>query len=452
MSFNQLISSIVLAGVDYEVGIENRYRRKSINILFLLTIIGTIPYYYLHSYYSLWQPFSVLIFFHVSLIVGLILNYRGKFNYSNIIVIINTNVTIIFMTYYYGFDSGFHLYMYTSPIYIFWIYKLDQVKNIVIDVLIYAFFLCIILFFYSQNIEAVHYTQIHGIDLYALNFVLTYTPLFLLFYNFSEYYHLIAYRLELRQEELMEEVEKRIDSEKYTNTLFEELKESYRNLEQFNFIVSHNLKSPIANIRGFLSLYETSSPQNDNDIIVESVDASVQNLNSILTDLNEILAVNKQNKTYHPVLFKEVMDEVKTLLSSEIKEYGVQIDEAYEPTLKIITVRTLLHSILYNLIQNAIKYRSQERDLQIKISVVTNKLTTLIEVEDNGSGIDLERHRDRLFKLYSRLDLKQPGKGIGLYLVKLNVQNIGGKIELQSELHKGTKFLITLKQNEYYGD
>jgi signal transduction histidine kinase len=107
--------------------------------------------------------------------------------------------------------------------------------------------------------------------------------------------------------------------------------------------------------------------------------------------------------------------------------------------------KAYLFSILYNLISNAIKYRSPDRPLQISLKCFwTPKRGTCISCSDNGRGMDLKTAGKNLFKLYKRFHPGIPGRGIGLYLVKTHIETLGGEIEVDSAPEKGTRFLIYL--------
>jgi hypothetical protein len=108
----------------------------------------------------------------------------------------------------------------------------------------------------------------------------------------------------------------------------------------------------------------------------------------------------------------------------------------------------MVHSILYNLLNNAIKYRSPERKPVITITSQQSEHYFILEIADNGLGIDLKQNGDNLFKLYKRFHFHTEGKGLGLYLVKLQVEALGGYIKVDSEINRFTRFTIYLRKPE----
>ena len=105
-----------------------------------------------------------------------------------------------------------------------------------------------------------------------------------------------------------------------------------------------------------------------------------------------------------------------------------------------------VESILYNLISNAIKYRDPERSPHIAIKTTHENEFVCLAVMDNGLGIDLKKYKQNIFSLYKRFHLHVEGKGLGLYLVKTQIEALGGRVEVRSEPNEGTTFQIYFKR------
>ena len=104
-----------------------------------------------------------------------------------------------------------------------------------------------------------------------------------------------------------------------------------------------------------------------------------------------------------------------------------------------------MESILSNLLSNAIKYKSNNKPLEITVKADQVKDKTILTFSDNGIGIDLERNKDKVFGLYQRFHDYPDSKGLGLYLVKSQVEAMDGTISIKSDVNKGTTFTITFK-------
>jgi len=446
LSLKNILYKLLNAGVEGESGLENQYRRKSINSFSLIIILITTPYYVVFITGQLWYPLMVLIGMNCLFALVLYINYLGYYVLGNYVLILSSDTCIFLMSYFFGFDSGFHLYLYSAPLFIFWIYELDQMKDIAIAVAIDFAFYALIYVFKNQHIQVFPIQEFWGMEYYTINVILNFVIMFLLFYNYTEYYKILTDSLLEKQERLSEEVTKRMDSEAVTQKLFADVSESYKNLEQFSFIVSHNLRSPLSNVKGFLSLYEQEEIPSENDAVVQSVKDSTEHLDMILTDLNAILDPKKQAlETKSDVYLLDMVEEVKISLSEEISTNHIVFRQDFDPKLKLTTIKTVLNSILFNLFQNSIKYKNELGVSEIAVSALQEGSSTEIRIQDNGIGIDLERYKDRIFKLYNRFNTTQEGKGIGLYLVKSNVEMLGGHIAVESKVNVGSTFIINFK-------
>jgi signal transduction histidine kinase len=179
---------------------------------------------------------------------------------------------------------------------------------------------------------------------------------------------------------------------------------------------------------------------------------STEELDEILKDISVIIDIrNEIYRIREKVYFADEVREALSLLDANIKpEYVFTTDFSAAPY--ILGVRPMVQSIIYNLLSNAIKYQSPNRPLNVRISSFTIPGTkTILEVTDNGLGIDLPNQRENVFKLYKRFHSHVNGKGLGLYLVKTQVDALGGEIELESQLDHGTTFRIKFKQFDEVG-
>lgn len=219
-------------------------------------------------------------------------------------------------------------------------------------------------------------------------------------------------------------------------------------LRQFSFTVSHNLRGPVASLLGLIDLIDTSQMLGTNAEIMGHINKAVQALDEIIKDLNKIIDIRhdifriRQRVDVH----KEI-EEIRHLFRKKLEDHSIEIHEDLRNEV-IYSVKPMVHSILYNLLSNSIKYRAPDRTLNVVISSWETPEDYVLQVMDNGLGIDLERHRENLFKLYKRFHLHTEGKGLGLYLVKLQCESLGGHIDVESKLNQFSTFRISLKKPE----
>lgn len=227
-----------------------------------------------------------------------------------------------------------------------------------------------------------------------------------------------------------------------------ELLDYNQQLQQFAFIAAHNLRAPVARILGLgqiLGMMD-STPEKKDEIYPKLIQTA-RELDGVVTDLNTILDSRKNSELHvTDIDLATEVDKISRTLEREIASTHAVIHTNFREVCTIRTVKPYLESILYNLISNAIKYRDPSRSpiIDVKTEQLANEVR--LTVADNGLGIDLTTHRDKLFTLYSRFHIHLEGKGLGLYLVKTQITALGGRIELESTVGVGSTFKVYFKR------
>ncbi|WP_333820678.1 two-component regulator propeller domain-containing protein [Ohtaekwangia sp.] len=226
-----------------------------------------------------------------------------------------------------------------------------------------------------------------------------------------------------------------------------DLEEYNQQLEQFAYISAHNLRAPVARILGLGYVLEiTRNNPDEREQILDKIVYTTRELDRVVKDLNTVLEVRKNTTAVIvPVNLKEELQMIRISLEKEIQESNAVILEDFSGVEVIYTIKPYMHSILINLISNAIKYRHPRRNPVIEIRSETVGEYIYMTVRDNGLGMDLSLYKDKLFTLYSRFHLHVEGKGMGLYLVRTQVNALGGKIEADSQLNEGTTFRLWIQ-------
>ncbi|MEO8884846.1 MAG: PAS domain-containing sensor histidine kinase [Mucilaginibacter sp.] len=219
-----------------------------------------------------------------------------------------------------------------------------------------------------------------------------------------------------------------------------------KDLEQFTYIVSHNLRAPVANIRGLSNLLNGYEPgEMDAAETLQALSYSVNNLDKVIIDLNSILQISKQvNDTIEPILLTELVDEVQLGISEMVRKNKVVITCNFEAIDRIYSLKGYIYSIFQNMVINSIKYRRTDIRPEINISSQVEGDKVHIFFKDNGKGIDLDKNASHLFGLYKRFDTSVEGKGMGLFMVKLQAESLGGNVTVKSKLNEGTEFRVEL--------
>lgn len=224
-----------------------------------------------------------------------------------------------------------------------------------------------------------------------------------------------------------------------------------KDLDNFIYTASHDLKAPISNIEGLVEVLKTSlwkQSEDETELILNMIRRSVNRFKVTIQDLTNITKVQKGMDTDVEKLDTlAVIEDVKISIYDLIKKTEANITVDVEDCRFIKFSRKNFNSIIYNLISNGIKYRNPEKAPQILVK--SDKLDDFIvlTVSDNGLGIS-EKNIEKVFTMFKRFHDHVEGTGIGLYIVKRIIENAGGKIELESEVNQGTTFKIFLPLNK----
>jgi len=217
-------------------------------------------------------------------------------------------------------------------------------------------------------------------------------------------------------------------------------------LDQFTYIISHNLRAPVANIIGLADMLKDHDlDSNMMQEVLDRVTLSVKNIDTVIQDLNHILQARELvSEKKELVYFNELLDAFKMSVHNIVIAEKVQFKPTFEEVDSMFTIRSYLYSIFYNLLSNSIKYCRV--GVPPEIIITSFKLKNKIELrfKDNGKGIDLKKNADHIFGLYKRFDTTVEGKGMGLFMVKTQVEALGGTIKIKSKLGEGSEFIIQL--------
>ena len=237
-----------------------------------------------------------------------------------------------------------------------------------------------------------------------------------------------------------------IDKYRANETSFDLLKQQHKQLNTFTHVLTHNLRNHANNISLLTSLIETDVLDEDNADLVNKIAHVSGNLNSTIDHLSEIIRVNENLVESELVSFEDSMNDVSSLLHAELEknQVDVQIDFTV-PT--VVFPKLYLDSVLSNLITNSIKYKKDSESPVIFISTYHDdeEGCVILEYQDNGIGIDLTKHGDKIFGLYKTFTDRPGAHGVGLFLVKTQIESQGGYIFVESKPNVGTIFRVFFK-------
>jgi signal transduction histidine kinase len=220
-------------------------------------------------------------------------------------------------------------------------------------------------------------------------------------------------------------------------------------LENFTQIVSHNLKSHSDNYQLALNQLNIEKEHEKIQQLLIALEENTFRFQDSLEHLNEIVKIqNNTNLTLHPIRLKEGIQKVINHdINDELKQ-EVNLNFNFDEEATIMYVPAYFDSVIFNLISNALKYKHPQRKAEINIDFSENNDFWILEISDNGQGIDLEKYGAKLFGMYKTFHNHKEAKGLGLFLTKNQIESLGGKIEVNSQTEVGTTFTVFFKKAE----
>jgi signal transduction histidine kinase len=224
-----------------------------------------------------------------------------------------------------------------------------------------------------------------------------------------------------------------------------QLNDQNKRLQNFAYIVSHNLRSHTGNLRFMVNLFEESDSEDERTEVFAHIKSISASLTTTIEHLNEIVKIHTEIDQEKQVLeFEEVFKTVMGALQNNIESTNAKIEYDFNRCPAISYIPAYLESILQNLLTNSLKYRHPDRRPEIFVRTVKDHSHVYMTFEDNGIGIDMDRYGDKVFGMYKTFHQNSDAKGIGLFITRNQVESLGGSIKVDSTVNVGTKFTIRL--------
>ena len=238
----------------------------------------------------------------------------------------------------------------------------------------------------------------------------------------------------------------RIKAEKKLKNLLQLTTNQNSSLLNFAHIVSHNLRSNAANLTMICKfLSEDGLKEEEQKEMTGMLTRASDGLNETITHLNEVVQVKLEtDKKLKEVHVRNTVNKILEDVNALILENKIKVNTNISDTYKVKGVPAYMESIFLNLTTNAIKYRDPEKEPTLTIQSYIEDQFIVLSVEDNGKGIDLERHGNKIFGMYKTFHGNKDARGIGLFITKNQIESMGGAIEVESEVGVGTKFKVKL--------
>lgn len=224
----------------------------------------------------------------------------------------------------------------------------------------------------------------------------------------------------------------------------EDLEERNQQMDMFLYKATHDLKGPLASVKGILTLALQYCEQDTVRKYVDMAVSCTDRLDNAVIDLLKVARMNNESLSVEEVSLKHVVSDIIESLDHLEERKGVHIETEINYDRPFFTDRVSLNSILQNLILNSLKYKREEASPSwVRVMITEKKQGILIEVTDNGEGIR-DDVKEKVFQMFYRGNKKSKGTGLGLYIVKHSVEKMKGKVSLESEAGTGTSFRLYL--------
>lgn len=243
------------------------------------------------------------------------------------------------------------------------------------------------------------------------------------------------------------DISTRIEAQKRLKSLVDVTRGQNSSLLNFAHIVSHNLRSHASNLTMLTSFLDKEEDPQERKNIVQMLTNASNSLDETVEHLNEVVQVKtgalEQLKSVSLVsAVNSVEKNINALIKKNKAKCKIEIPKSHF----VNVVPAYLDSILLNLFTNALKYRAVDRNPQLKIKSVEKGKHILLTFADNGQGIDMDRHRHKIFGMYKTFHKHAEAKGIGLFITKNQIESMNGTISVESEVDKGTIFTLQFEK------
>ncbi len=248
---------------------------------------------------------------------------------------------------------------------------------------------------------------------------------------------------------IIRDVTDKVEEQKELERLLVLTSRQNEQLQNFTYMMSHNIRSHSSNLSSIAAALIDKQNDDKRKELHDMLMDSTEKLDETIRNLNEIISINSSTrKQFEKCDLKILVSEIVQSFDHKLNEEGIHIEVNIPEAHQVYAISSYLKSIIQNLIENAIRFRSQDkRKKLIKISSRSDSRNDIISISDNGIGIDLDRYGKKLFRMYQTFHYNKLSRGYGLYVTKNQMESMNGSIEVESTVSEGTTFTLYFKKN-----
>ena len=244
------------------------------------------------------------------------------------------------------------------------------------------------------------------------------------------------------------DITSRIESQKKLEALVEVTKSQNESLTNFAHIVSHNLRSHSTNMTMLSKFLNEEKDEDERENLNRMITSATESLSETIDHLNDVVLVQTGAlEKLQSISILNTINQITKGINGLLEEQSATIKIDVSKSHFVNAVPAYLESIFLNILTNALKYRSSKRTPIIEIKSKVKGDFIQIAFRDNGLGIDLEKHGDKIFGMYKTFHKHKDAKGIGLFITKNQIEAMSGTISIDSIVDNGTTIFIELKRN-----
>lgn len=260
--------------------------------------------------------------------------------------------------------------------------------------------------------------------------------------NYQEQLNQINAELQRANSHLETQVAERTRSLTQAN---EALVRQNHQLEEYAFVTAHHLRAPVARLLGLTSVIDKTGITDEyNRLVLERMQEETEALDTIIRDLNQVLALQEDSQVLvQEISLAKAIEDVCQKLEANIQEVGATLHLSVTVSHWPVISQYFQH-ILYQFLTNALRFRSPDRPLYIELQIEQQQQELHLQVRDNGLGFDMAYAKDKIFGLYQRFHTDVGGKGVGLYIARIQAEHMKGRLQVESVEGQGSCFGLLL--------
>lgn len=388
--------------------------------LAIITVVVAIGYVFIDWYHGVHgnQPYYLAVAMMAA--ITFVLNRFQKYRMATVLFLLSINFFIFYFSVYDPFGSGVFMLFAVCSLMAFALLGFRHLKLALLFILL-SVSLFLISYWVDFNIDERTYSKDYLQFSYTINFLVTLAcSIAIMYFLMDLHYH--------SQQSILDKNH--------------QLQKANAELDRFVYSASHDLRAPLSSLLGLIEVAKMDHA--DVDRYLDMMKSKIHDLEDFIKEIISYSRNARMEVKRQPVNLRQTVDEVTEALAFSVGNPDIRIENLVPDDLIVQTDSTRLKIVLSNLVDNALKYRDERKEVPyIRIEAAERDDVKVIVVKDNGLGID-QVYLEKIFQMFFRASENSKGSGLGLYIVKETLNKINGTIQVESSLGSGTTFMVRI--------